>query len=119
MTINKDPREWTDIDREEAINNLGMLCDKFRKIEVMNSVRNIDPTRTSFAFMYSDKASNYSSVTYDIAHDKKEVIKNMSSEVVESLKSKGIKKEEIMAVLAEACNEIIEVEKMADGDKNG
>ena len=43
----------------------------------------------------------------------------MSSEVVESLKSKGIKKEEIMAVLAEACNEIIEVEKMADGDKNG
>lgn len=119
VTINKDPREWTDIDREEAINNLGLLCDKFRKIEVMNSVRNIDPTRTSFAFMYSDKASNYSSVTYDIAHDKKEVIKNMSSEVVESLKSKGIKKEEIMAVLAEACNEIIEVEKMADGDKNG
>ena len=119
ISINKQPTDWTDIDREEALTNVGLMCDKFRQIEVMASMKGIHPTRESFAFVFSGSKKQHSSVTYDISESKKDKIKKSSKKLIASLKKESMNRDEIMAILAEACNETIEIDKNLIGDKNG
>ena len=110
LAINKQPAEWTDIDREVALTNIGKMCDEFRAIEAMASMRDAEPTRDSFSFVFSDKT-----VTYNVATNKKKEITQRSKELITLLKKESFSNDEIMATLAEACNATM----MIDGDETG
>ena len=110
ILLQKSPREWTDLDKENAQNKLVELCQKFRKLEVTNIIRNNNPTRTSFAFVYNDPAKQYQSISYDVDNDRLEEIRNESKSILKNLEKKGLTKDEIIAVLAAACDSSVEYE---------
>ena len=107
----KSTRDWTDIDTENAKNKLVELCQKFRKLEVTKIIRNNNPTRTSFAFVYAAPSKQYQSISYDISNERIDEIRNESKIILKDLKKKGLSKDEIIAVLASACDSSIDLEK--------
>ena len=115
IAINKQPSEWTDIDREEALTNIGLMCDKFRKIEVMASMRDEDPSREAFAFVFLGQKKEHHSRSYNISNINKDKIKKSSKKLIATLQKEGLNQDEIMAILAEACNENIELDEDING----
>lgn len=117
VLLQKSTREWTDLDKENAQNKLVELCQKFRKLEVTNIIRNNNPTRTSFAFVYADPSKQYQSISYDISNERLDEIRNESKSILKNLEKKGLTKDEIIAVLAAACDSSVEYENQKKGKK--
>ena len=90
------------------------MCDEFRAIEAMASMRDAEPTRDSFSFVFSDKT-----VTYNIATNKKKEITQRSKELITLLKKESFSNDEIMATLAEACNATMMIDDDETGEKDG
>jgi len=107
-TMHKNPRDWVDRDQEAAINALGEMCAEFRKIETFVSLRGENSTRNGFAFIYSDPKNATISSTFDVADSKLTEISALSTSLLETLISKGLTKDEILATLANCCTKALE-----------
>lgn len=108
--ISKPPAEWSELDQEKALNALAEFCTKFRHIETLNILRNKPINREAFAFVYSDPNHTFISDSYDISEDKKKELVSISNDVITNLKKNGLSKNEILAALAQACNQTIKSE---------
>jgi len=108
--ISKPPAEWSELDQEKALNALAEFCTKFRHIETLNSLRNKPNNREAFAFVYSDPSHTFISESYDISEEKKQELVSISSDVIANLKKNGLTKNEMLAALAQACNQTIKSE---------
>lgn len=107
-TVHKNPRDWVDRDQELAINSLGEICAKFRRIETLGSLRGKSFKRSAFAFVYSDPSNTTVSDLFDIAEDRIPAIKKISNSLLKDLRKQGLTKDEILAAFSEACTNIIE-----------
>jgi len=107
-SMHKNPRDWVDRDQEAAINALGIMCADFRKIETFISLRGESATRNGFAFIYSDPKSSTISKTYDVADSKLPEINELSASLLQTLNSKGLTNDEILATLAKCCIQALE-----------
>jgi len=108
--INKNPKDWVDRDQELAINSLGEICAKFRRIEALGSLRGKSAKRSAFAFVYSDPKSSTVSDLFDISEDRLPEIQKISNAILKDLKKQGLSKDEMLAAFSEACSNIIESE---------
>ena len=106
-TINKNPKDWVDRDQEAAINALGTICNTFRKIESLSSLRDKNSMRNSFSFVYADPKNQTISESFDISTEKIPKLKVISREILKDLQKKGLSKDEILATFAQACSETI------------
>lgn len=107
-TINKNPRDWVDRDRESALNELMRICSTFRKIEAYGSLRGKQSVRSSFAFVYSDPTNQTISENFDISEDRIPKINDISNEILNNLFNLGLTKDEILATFAQACSKTLE-----------
>jgi len=106
-TINKNPKDWVDRDVDAAINKLGSYCSSFRQIESLNNLRGKESSRHAFAFVYSDPNNSFVSKNFDVANEKLPILNALSKDLLLELYKKGLTKDEILATLAQACNETI------------
>jgi hypothetical protein len=106
-TINKNPKDWVDRDQEAAINALGTICNTFRKVESLSSLRNKNSIRNSFSFVFADPKNQTISESFDISTEQIPKLREISQEILKDLKKKGLSKDEILATFAEACSETI------------
>ena len=109
-TVHKNPRDWVDRDQEDAINSLGEICSKFRKIEALGSLRGKKAKRNAFAFVYSDPKHSTVSDSFDIADERIPAIQKISNNILIDLKKQGLSRDEMLAAFSEACSKIIEAE---------
>jgi DNA-binding transcriptional regulator YhcF (GntR family) len=72
-------------------------------------LRNKNATRNSFSFVYADPKQQTISQNFDISNDKLPELKVISTELLKNLKKKGLNRDEILAIFAEACSETINV----------
>lgn len=107
-TLHKNPRDWVDRDQEAAMNALGIMCAEFRKIETFISLRGESANRNGFAFIYSDPKNSTISTTFDVADSKLPEINDLSASVLQTLNSRGLTKDEILATLAKCCTQALE-----------
>ena len=61
--------------------------------------------------MIHGQKKQHRSISYDISNISKDKIKKSSKKLITTLKKEGLNQDEIMAILAEACNENIELDK--------
>ena len=73
-------------------------------------LRNKPNNREAFAFVYSDPSHTFISDSYDISEGKKKELVSISNDVITNLKKNGLTKNEILAALAQACNQTIKSE---------
>jgi len=116
VLLQKSPREWSDLDKEKAKNKLSELCQKFRKLEVNGIIKNNNATRSSFAFVYADPTKKYQSYSYDIDVERAKELDKESKNVLNLLQKKGLSKDEILAVLANACENSVDKEPIKKGE---
>lgn len=116
VLLQKSPREWSDLDKEKAKNKLSDLCQKFRKLEVNGIIKNNNATRSSFAFVYADPTKKYQSYSYDIDVERAKELDKESKNVLNLLQKKGLSKDEILAVLANACENSVDKEPIKKGE---
>lgn len=107
-TINKNPRDWVDRDRELALNELMRICSTFRKIEAYGSLRQRNLGRRSFAFVYSDPAQQTISENFDVSMHRLPQIEKIANEMLNNLNKLGFTKDEILATFADACSKTLE-----------
>ncbi len=105
--ISKNPKDWVDRDQEAAINSLGRICNSFRSIESLSSLRGKNATRKSFAFVYADPKDAAISKNFDISEDRLPELKKISLMLLNDLKKQGLSNDEILATFAQACSETI------------
>jgi hypothetical protein len=109
-TVHKNPRDWVDRDQEASINALGEMCARFRKIETLGVLRGKHSGRNAFSFVYSDPDKSIISEQFDISEDRIPKLKEISKELLGSLRKKGLSKDEILATFAECCEQTIDWE---------
>ena len=68
--ISKSPKEWSDSDKLNALNSIVEKCQKFRKIEVYQSLDQQQSNRNAFAFIHFGEGRNAISKTYDVSNRK-------------------------------------------------
>ena len=106
-TIHKNPKDWVDRDQELAINTLGEICSKFRRIETLGSLRGKSSKRSAFAFVYSDPNNSTVSDLFDISEERMPEIQKISTAILDDLKNQGLSKDEMLATFSNACSKII------------
>ncbi len=109
-TVHKNPRDWVDRDQEASINALGEMCARFRKIETLGVLRGKYSGRNAFSFVYSDPDKSIISEQFDISEDRIPKLKEISKELLGSLRKQGLSKDEILATFAECCEQTIDWE---------
>jgi hypothetical protein len=109
-TVHKNPKDWVDRDQEASINALGEMCAKFRKIETFGTLRGKHSARNAFSFVYSDPNKAIISEQFDVSEDRIPKLKEISKELLTSLRNQGLSKDEILATFAECCEQTIEQE---------
>jgi len=109
-TIHKNPKDWVDRDQELAINSIGEICSKFRRIEALGSLRGKSSKRSSFAFVYSDPNNSTVSDLFDVSDERLPEIQKISSSILRNLREQGLSKDEMLAAFSEACSNIINSE---------
>ncbi|HDV1528067.1 TPA: ATP-binding protein, partial [Escherichia coli] len=55
LAANKPPRLWSDNDIDIALIEIASWAKKFKRIEVLSSIKNRKPTREAFAFIFDDR----------------------------------------------------------------
>lgn len=105
--ISKNPKDWVDRDQEAAINSLGKICNSFRSIESLKNLRGKSSTRKGFAFVFADPKNTLISKNFDIAEEKLPELHAISTILLKDLKKKGLSKDEILAIFAQACSETV------------
>lgn len=109
-TVHKNPKDWVDRDQEASINAIGEMCAQFRTIETFGELRGKHSGRSAFSFVYSDPKKSIISNQFDISEDRIPKLKEISKELLDSLKNQGLTKDEILATFAECCEQTIEQE---------
>jgi hypothetical protein len=109
-TVHKNPKDWVDRDQEASINALGEMCAHFRKIETFGALRGKHSGRNAFSFVYSDPKKSIISEQFDISEDRIPKLKEISRELLDSLRKQGLTKDEILATFAECCGYTMEEE---------
>lgn len=105
--ISKNPKDWIDRDQEAAINSLGKICSSFRSIESLKNLRGKSSTRKGFAFVFADPKNELISKSFDISEEKLPELYKISTTLLNDLKKKGLSKDEILAIFAQACTETV------------
>ena len=105
--ISKSPKDWVDRDQEAAINSLGKICNSFRSIESLKNLRGKNSTRKGFAFVFADPKNAIISKNFDISEEKLPELHKISTALLNDLKKKGMSKDEILAIFAQACSETV------------
>jgi DNA-binding transcriptional regulator YhcF (GntR family) len=83
------------------------MCAQFRKIETFGTLRGKHSARNAFSFVYSDPSKAIISEQFDISEDRIPKLKEISKELLESLRKQGLSKDEILATFAECCEQTI------------
>ena len=76
-------------------------------MESLNVLRGQRTTRQGFAFVFTDPNNTSVSTNFDVASEKLPELKVVSKELLTNLSARGLTKDEILAIFAQACNETI------------
>ncbi len=73
----------------------------------MKNLRGKNSTRKGFAFVFADPKNAIISKNFDISEEKLPELHKISTALLNDLKKKGMSKDEILAIFAQACSETV------------
>jgi hypothetical protein len=117
LAANKPPREWSDRDIDSALLEIARLSLRFRQAEALVSVRGRKPTSEAFAVVVGAGAQTKTvSRQFEVPERHIGTVETLAKELAESLLSKGLKTELLLAALGHACLQLASDGTKRDGD---
>lgn len=110
LAANKPPRLWSDNDIDVALLEIASWAQKFKQMEVLSAIKNRQPTREAFAFIYDKQGEQTIQASYDIKISDEKKIDIITMKLLEQLKSKSLGKGVLLAALAKASLSIVNSE---------
>ena len=107
LAANKPPRLWSDNDINVALIEIATWAKKFKKMEVLSSIKNRKPTREAFAFIFDGHDSGTIQAEYDIKSSDINVVENISQKILGELNNSDLNKNILLAVLAKVSLTIV------------
>lgn len=103
LTVNKPPRDWTDLDVDAALVAVADLALAFRKAEALISVEGRQPGRESFAVVIgAGGSSKVVAKNFEVASRDREAVRGAAERILEVLKASGLDGDLLLAALAHA-----------------
>lgn len=107
LAANKPPRLWSDNDIDVALIEIAAWSKKFKRIEILSSIKNRKPTREAFAFIFDDQQNGTVQAEYDIKSSDMKLVEVISQRILDEIHDKEISKNVILAALAKASIQIV------------
>ncbi|MDU7494919.1 MAG: ATP-binding protein [Providencia rettgeri] len=107
LAANKPPRLWSDNDIDIALLEIASWSKKFKRIEVLSSIKNRKPTREAFAFIFDDHENGTVQAEYDIKSSDIETIGIISKKILDEVYDKNLDKNILLAALAKVSMTIV------------
>ncbi|EKG5221131.1 ATP-binding protein, partial [Escherichia coli] len=107
LAANKPPRLWSDNDIDIALIEIASWAKKFKRIEVLSSIKNRKPTREAFAFIFDDRETGTVQAEYDIKSSDTKVVEYISQKILSEIHDKDYSKNILLAALAKVSIAIV------------
>lgn len=114
LAVSKPNREWVDRDIDAAIMQIGAWAMDFRRAETLASLQDRPTTRRAIAIVFGTADGHAVSDSFDIAENETPLVEQMVDRILGTVQDNGVKREIILAALAEAGVRIVETAK--DGE---
>jgi hypothetical protein len=111
LAANKRASDCLDQEINAAILQLGKWAHQFRTIESLASVRGRSSTRKAIAVVFGAGQGHSASDSFDVAESDIPVIDKLANELMASLSEQKVKREILLAALAEAGTRLVEQER--------
>lgn len=110
LAVGKRTSDCLDREIDTAILQLGRWSHQFRTIEALASVRGRSSTRKAIAVVFGAGQGHSASDSFDVAESDIPVIDKLANELMTSLRAQKVKREILLAALAEAGTRLVEQE---------
>lgn len=107
LAANKPPRLWSDNDIDIALIEIASWAKKFKRIEVLSSIKNRKPTREAFAFIFDDRENGTVQAEYDIKSSDIKIVEDISQKILGEIHDKDFSKSILLAALAKVSIAIV------------
>ncbi|HDZ2920606.1 TPA: ATP-binding protein, partial [Klebsiella pneumoniae] len=107
LAANKPPRLWSDNDIDVALIEIATWAKKFKKMEILSSIKNRKPTREAFAFIFDGHDNGTIQAEYDIKTSDINIVENISQKILGELNNSDLNKNMLLAVLAKVSLTIV------------
>lgn len=117
LSLNKSPREWNDRDINAALIQLAEWALRFRQIETVSSIQGRPPTRNAIAVVFGTGESGKTvTESFDISPEDTTHIRELSELII--LSAQGVRREVVLAALAQAGTLLVEMEDVSRSNNN-
>ena len=116
LALNKPTSQWVDNDIDAAVLQLCNWAIEFRRVEALASVRGRPATRRAIAVVFgstAERGSRTVSGTFDIATADAPEVDRVVSELMATFVQKNVKREVVLAALAEMGARLFDQERIA------
>ena len=90
-----------------ALIEIASWAKKFKRIEVLSSIKNRKPTRDAFAFIFDDREIGTVQAEYDIKSSDTKVVEYISQKILSEIHDKDYSKNILLAALAKVSIAIV------------
>ncbi|ECP2507132.1 ATP-binding protein, partial [Salmonella enterica] len=107
LAANKPTRLWSDNDIDIALIEIAAWSKKFKRIEILSSIKNRKPTREAFAFIFDDQENGTVQAEYDIKSSDIKIVENISQKILSQIHNNELSKSILLAALAKVSIAIV------------
>lgn len=107
LAANKPTRLWSDNDIDIALIEIAAWSKKFKRIEILSSIKNRKPTREAFAFIFDDQENGTVQAEYDIKSSDIKIVENISQKILSEIHNNELSKSILLAALAKVSIAIV------------